>query len=225
MFGQDSSSQQLLNQNLEAYYSLYDKAIGIQNTEIYNGTEIIETERVVQGKNKYFFDDSFVPATVIFDNQPYYDVEVNYNIYDDVVIVRLKNQVSKNSFKPVQEKVEGFKYKNYDFEHYISENQKDLSGFYQILGKYEGTALLKKHRQERKSKLNKKIPFYEYLTLEGDFFIKKDNRLTEIDSKSDWNDLYPEKEAVIKRYFRDNKKLKRHDKDTFVHGLYNSVSN
>ena len=199
MCSQDTRINNSEKANASEYYQLFDEIVGLQNTEIYNGTEIIETHRVAIGKNKYFFQDSFVPATVNFDGQPYYNVDLNYNVYDDIVIVRLENQVSTNNFKPIQEKVESFQYRDYDFINFNSLENKDLNGYYQVLGKSKESTLLKKNRLERKSKLDKKVPFYEFIPLEGDFYVKRNGMLTEITSKSDWLELYPSSGIKSKR--------------------------
>jgi hypothetical protein len=225
VFSQNTENQQLNNIIESQYYQLFDQIVGIENTEIYNGTEIIELHRVVKGKNKYFFRDSFVPATVIFDGQSYYNIELNYNFYEDFIILRLKNNVGKNTFKPIQEKVEGFIFGKYEFKNFTSLDPQKLNGYYQILKKNNAVTLLRKHKLGRKSNVERKVLFYEFEPIDSNFFIEKDGRLSEINSKSDWLKLYPNNGSEIRKYFRKNKKLRRLYFDEFTRNLFFSVSN
>jgi len=224
VYSQECHSQQLDNKDNSQYYQLFDQIVGIENTEIYNGSEIIELYRAVEGKNKYLFADSFVPATVIFDGQPYYDIDLNYNIYDDFVIIRLKNNVGKITFKPIQEHVEGFIFGNYKFINFTLLYPQNLNGFYQVLGENDAVTLLKKHKLGRESNLEKKVLFYEFEPIDSDYFIENDGTLIGINSKADWLKLYPDHISEIRKYFRKNKKLRKLNADGFFQNLFFSVS-
>ncbi len=225
VFSQEVYRQQINNNIEPEYYQLFDQIVGIENTEIYNGTEIIELHRITRSKNKYFFKDSFVPATVIFNGQPYYDIELNYNFYEDFVIIRLKNNVGKNPFKPIQEKVEGFTFGNYHFKNFSSLDSQKLNGYYQVLEEKDDLTLLKKHKLVRNSNVDKKVLFYEYEPIPSDYFIEKDGKLNGINSKSDWLKLYPNNGSEIRKYFRKNRKLRRFSFDKFTQNLFYFVSN
>tara|TARA_R100000935_G_scaffold52329_1_gene79444 strand:+ start:394 stop:1119 length:726 start_codon:yes stop_codon:yes gene_type:complete len=218
-------SQQIKNNINPESYQIFDQIVGLENTEIYNGTEIIELHRVTRGKNKYFFTDSFVPATVIFDGQPYYNIELNYNFYEDFIILRLDNNIGKNTFKPIQEKVEGFTYGNYQFKNFTSLEPQKLNGYYEVLKENNAVTLLKKHKLSRNSNVEKKVIFYEYEPIPSDYYIEKEGTLSEVNSKSDWLKLYPQQDREIKKYFSKNRKLRKKSFEEFIQNLFNSVAN
>lgn len=222
---QECHSQQLDNTDDSQYYQLFDQIVGIENTKIYNGTEIIELDRVVEGKNKYLFADSFAPATIIFDGQPYYNIDLNYNIYDDFVIIRLKNNVGKITFSPIQEYVEGFVFGNYEFINFTSLYPQNLNGYYQILGENGSVSLLKKHKLRRDRNLEKKVLFYAFEPIDSEYYIENNGTLIGITSRADWLKLYPDHISEIRKYFRKNKKLRKLHADEFFQNLFFSVSN
>lgn len=225
LFSMKSYSQNLVDTANSEYYQLFDEIVGIQNTKIYNGTEIIEIHRVSIDKNKYLFKDSFLPSTLIFDGQPYFNIDLNYNIYEDVVVIRLKNEVGKIAFKPIQEKVEGFKFLDYKFINFTSLSSPQLNGYYQVLEENGEFTLFKKHKLKRKSNLEKKVLFYEFIPLDGDYFLKKYGMLSGINKKSDWLKLFPDKESAIRKYFRKNKKLRKLYLDDFIQKLFLATTN
>ncbi|WP_026839690.1 hypothetical protein [Gillisia sp. JM1] len=225
LFSLKSYSQNLVHKDNSEYYLLFDEVVGIQNTKIYNGTEIIQGHRVSNEKNEYFFEDSFVSSTVIFDGQPYFNVDLNYNIFEDLIIIRLKNDIGKIAFKPVQEKVEGFVFGPFEFTNFTSLNSPEFNGFYQILEDNEEFTLLKKHKLKRISNLKKKMFFYEFIPVEGEYYIQRVGTLSEINSKSDWLNLFPNHDSAIRKFFRKNRKLRKQYPEEFIQNLFFSTTN
>ena len=102
LFSQNNSSS-------ENYYNWFDNIIGINNTNLLNGIEFKEEYRTLENNSQYFFSNQFIPGDLIYNGQPYYDVDMKYDIYEDQLIIRLVDNTGYFAIKLIKELVESFK--------------------------------------------------------------------------------------------------------------------
>ena len=201
--------------NQENYYKWFDDLIGIENTGIYNGFEYRKKYRTLEGSNEFYLTSQFVKGNIVYDQQPYYDIEMKYDINEDIIIVKLFTQSSFNIIQLVKEKIESFSINNKRFVR-ITNNEKE--GFYELLFKSNYLTLYKKHEKQRNERLDKDFVYYVFKD-KKEYFIQYNQKYHRIKSKADFSKLFPEQKKSINSFWKNNKVLYNSDYDMFLHKL------
>lgn len=209
--------------NKAATYLLFDNLVGPENTGIFQGVEYIEQHRIINDKHKFFGSYDFIPGTVIYDGQPYYDINLKYNIFEDLVIVQLMNSRGENSFQLYDNKLDGFNINGQEFVN-LKSNPEDPSvgGIFELLFEEEGTLVLKKHKMKEKTLLDRHFLHHEFEPAEPRYFFRKGGKYYKISSRS-MADVFPEQKQEIRKFFRSNRKLLRNQPDEFMLRLFQSL--
>lgn len=75
--------------NKKDHYIWFDNIIGYENSGIYNGTLFLEKYKTESNNHHFFLDNKYKLGNLIYDNQPYYNVYLKYDIYEDELIAKL----------------------------------------------------------------------------------------------------------------------------------------
>lgn len=204
-------------------YIQFDRHIGIQNSDLYNGISYNEYHRVDRNQNKFLFKSGMQPGEVIYENQTYHNVLVNYNIYDDLLLVKLKSNSGTHTFQLIKEKVQGFKTDNFQFVHITpnSRNNNIQSGFYEILlsGTMGHIKLLKKSRLKENRNLTKNVTVYYYSEGKSEFFVQKQDKVFVVENIGDFHEIFPNYKSFITQFYKKNKTLKKSNPERFITNL------
>lgn len=139
------------NNRIEPVVSnLVDRIIGLENSGLLNGTEYIEQPITLNEQHKYFYSSDFLKGNVKYEGEPYFNIKLKYNIYEDVLLARIKNSSGEPTFKLHTEKVDGFEINNHHFINIISEEaeKKNIQGFHEVLLKNPEFGLFKKYNRK-----------------------------------------------------------------------------
>ncbi len=136
------------NQN---YYTWFDQVVGIENTNLFNGTRYFKKYRTEDGMHEFFKDDAFVLGSVTFDGQNYFNIPLKYDIYEDEIIANLKSTYGQTILRLNKAFISKFLIYNEQFM-FISVKNKEvyLNGFYEDAYSDNHISLYIQHNKELK---------------------------------------------------------------------------
>ena len=138
------------NKNIAGYYALFDQTIGVTNSGIFNGVLYVEKHPVRGEDHKFFGSKSFMPGSVDYNEQSYFNVELKYDVYDDQLLIR-NSEISGSPIAILDKeyiatfKINGHIFKNISFS---TGKSNELSGFFEVLIDNDSLTLLKKHKKK-----------------------------------------------------------------------------
>lgn len=208
-------------QNADSFL-LFDQIIGVENTAIFNGMEYIETHRIVNNKHKFFQSFDFVKGTVIYDGQPFFNVSLKYNIFEDLVLVRLDNQRGKNIIQLYRSRVDGFSIGGHQFVN-IKNEDPEVTGIHEVILENPQFRVLKKYVLKEKTRLDKKLLYHEFETDDPLYFFEYNGQIQEVSLKNLIN-TFPDDKSMIREQYRFHKKNLKSNSDIFMQRLFTELS-
>ena len=161
-----------------------------------------------------------INGTVVYSNQPYFDVALKYDIYNDDLIAQLPSFNSYNTILLIQQKVKSFSINDHNFVKLSTENG---IGFYEIL--FEGLEIniYKKYEKTLKRHLDKDF-VYDVFKGKETYLLYYNNKYYQIKSKSSVLKVLPKHKKNINLFYKNNKDLKKTNYDLFLLELSNYLS-
>lgn len=200
-------------------YSWFDQVVGQANTGIYNAVEYIEEHRTINEHHKFFLNEFFLPASVVYDGQPYYDVELKYNVYDDLLQVKVQHKNNPAIFQLLSEKVESFRIPDHSFI-----NLQEQGGFHEVLLENEELGLYKKHRKSIKKREDEQFVYYEFPSEAPHYLLRYDQDFHRINSRRDILRIFPENKRIIREFYSSARSLRKSNPDAFFQQLFQLLS-
>src|SRR5690606_1725724 len=140
-------------------YNWFDQVVGIENTGLFNGIEYIEQHVTINDRQKFLGSIYFTAGNLVYNGMPYYDVEMKYNVYDDLLLLR------GTGSQPVQvhkSRVEKFSINGLDFINIRVDSTASVHGFYEIMLQDQDHLLLKQHKKKLKKFLDRSFTYFEF---------------------------------------------------------------
>ncbi len=197
------------------FYNWFDGITGIENSELHYGIVYVEKHRTKGKKTKFFPEPDFVLGSVVFDGQPYTDLNLKYDVYDDEVLMQVDRRLGGSILQLYKAKVNRFNIGGHDF---IKINDSKIkSGFYEVSLEKPLFSLLKKHRKKLTELLGKKLIFYEFEDGKKECFLYYQQNYHLIKKVSDLTELFPVHTAQLKSF--DKNQNSNSDFDLLLEGL------
>ena len=218
LFGQESSSNSLHN--------WFDSEIGINNLNVNNGRLFNDIYRTDTKTNRYFEDEKFHVGEVEFDNQYYTSVCINYDLLEDVLLIKPYCENDRNSLILIKERNKSFVFKGKKFVNLSydgSIKNENFNGFYEEV---LSTNILKFYTKYKKNKREKYVEnsiVHEY-DLRNEFCLFYKNTFHKIDSKNSITKLFPDLKTQINSFFQKNNQLEEDKKVLFMKNLFNYIN-
>ncbi len=218
-----SARGQEIPRDLQNAYEGFDATIGIQNTDIFTGVEYIEKHRMINEKHKFYGSDQFVPATVFYEGQPYFEIPVKYNIFDDLLLVQLPSRRGQTEFQLLSTRLDGFLLNSRRFVN-VYEAGSQFSGIYQLL--YEGpdVQVLKKYRLSQQKISRRELVHYEFKPRSPEYFFKYRGKYYEL-NRGNLLELFPDHKPEVRDFYRDYRKQQRVQQDDALVAMFQRLSN
>ena len=184
-----------------SHYNWYDAIVGVENTGLYVGYEYKDQYRITEEYHKFFQSHDFLKGSLTYNGQTYYEQQLKYNVFEDELIIKLKNRGGETVMQLIKDELDGFSINGHQFHKFKNiEDNSDTSGFYEVLKNYPQFRLLKKHSKRRIKKLDKNVVYYEYKERKHLYFILYDNVSYEVRSKKDFLNIFPEHKEELKNF-------------------------
>lgn len=221
----NSTVKSQTNLNKNNYYNWFDNVIGIENTEISNGIVYKEKFKTINGNHKFYLTSKFTPGNIIYNKQPFFDLEMKYDIYEDEIIIKLPTQ-SYSIIQLIKDKIDEFSINNHRFikvsERYEEYDNEEISGFYEISYQSKKITLFKKHKKDRKQRLGNFV--YSQFKENSSYFILYNHKYYKINSKNKLIELFPNLKKNIRSFYNSNKQQFKFEPDVFMVNLIEHLS-
>lgn len=180
------------------HYLFFDGIAGIENSDLHYGRVYQEKYRIKSKKTKFFPEPDFVFGSLVFNGQPYFDISLKYNVYDDELLMQVDKRFGGDILQLHKKQVSNFKIGNHFFVKIDTTEM--TAGFYEVVLENPVFLLLKKHRKSIKELLGKKLIFYEFENEDEDFFLQYQNTYHSIEKISTLFSVFPKYEAELKSF-------------------------
>ncbi|GAA3563840.1 hypothetical protein GCM10022395_12980 [Snuella lapsa] len=217
------SQAQSLEKNL---YNLYDNLTQTQNNEVYNGLEYVDLDRRLSpDDHKFYGSFNLIPGSVIYNRQPYYNLKLKYDLLEDVVVVHF---IDANHIRLNSKLVTSFA---------IGDNnafvrlpfRKSLAsfyghGFFKEAYKGNGYSLYIKYIKKKVEKI-KDQKIYSVFNDSEVYVIQNGETFFEASRIKEVTKAIPEKEDLIKLFYKNYSRLYRSNRRDFLVRLLKSLDN
>ena len=186
---------QLKNEEKEGYL-WFDHALGAENINLYNGLVYIEKYKTINDKHKFFSSRNSLVGSIIHKGQPYYNVKMKYDLFEDQILVMTNNLVQLINEHIASFTINGSKFVNIDTQ---KGDTRSLSGFYEILTETPSYSLYKKHCKRKIDRMGQKAVYSEFID-DNQFYVHYSGAYHKINTKRDMIKIFPEFKREIKAY-------------------------
>ncbi len=203
-------------QDYKDIYTKIDKELSIGNLNLEKGKIYINKDVNVKNNHRYLFNDATFTSNIEHNKQIYYNNNVKYDIFQNILIVNPSNQSKRLFVELSKNEVESFTIENKNFvlielpnneNWYCEENLISSSFTFYI-----------KYQKKKKEIISDNVikPFY---TEEVSFFLKKQGKISQIDSKKSIVNQFPELKTEINDFYKMNNHLLKDEKIKFMENL------
>jgi hypothetical protein len=208
-------------------YTKFDSIIGRENLGINNGTLHSNPYRTLSQNHRYYIKDEFNIGQLNYDDQIYLNINLKYDLLEDQIIFKHKNQTDNLSINLNRGKVNFFILKNKKFINFnLDPTQKPefIKGFYEENFVGNEFSLYIKHFKERKE-INQSEGIYSDYLNHNIFVLKYKKLYYKVSSQNDFKKILPEYKKIISDYYSMNRKLENIDKLQFMEDLVRYINN
>jgi len=211
------------NRLSEQTYRFFDGMRGQTNLGIFKGIAYSNPYRVVNERSQFFNTADFILGSVQYDGQPYFDIPLRYDVYNDQLLV--ENSALANT--PIMifdtSKVTSFSIGEHNFEHIDNEIPSSVTvGFFELLLDRSTLQLYKRHTKKIFKRTDEQTLYYEFKNghyyllryQEVYFRFKKVNELPRI---------FSGQKKAIKEAVKQYGNLKKTDADAYVMAVLNNL--
>lgn len=184
--------------NKEDFYNFFDGIVGVENSDLHYGKVYQEKYRIKSKKTKFFPEADFVFGSLVFNGQPYFDISLKYNVYDDELLMQVDKRFGGDILQLHKKQVSNFKIGKHFFVKI--DNTEITGGFYEVVLEKQFFLLLKKHRKSLKELLGEKLIFYEFENEDEYFFLQYQNTYHSIKKASTLISIFPKYEVELKSF-------------------------
>lgn len=202
----------------------FDSQIGVENTRLLNGTAYVDRHRTINNKNKLFGGTAGM-GSVLYDGYWFPDLQMRYNIFDDLLIVQLEIGQGLKIVQLVREKVDRFTLNNKNFYN-IPANRSNarVQGFHEILFEQGSIMLLKKHALNIFEKRDRQVTYFEFEPVDGHFAFSYRDNIYLIGSRNELEKIFPQHREEIQSYYQTNQSQRRSRPDNFYTNLFRELA-
>ena len=190
-----------------SYYNWYDDVVGVENTGLYVGYEYKDQFRITEEDHKFFQSHDFLTGSLTSNGQTYYSQELKYNVFDDELIIKLKNKSGETIMQLIKNDLDGFSINDQHFYKFnnVTGDGSNISGFYEVIKKNKHLLLIKKHSKRKIKKLDKNVIYFEYKDRKPRYYIIQNGTSYELRSKNDFAGIFPEYKNEIREFISKSK--------------------
>jgi len=210
---------------MKVSYLAFDSIVNIENTNLINGSRFTDNYRSTKQNHRFFNSYEFLTGSLIYEAQPFFDLNIKYDLYKDQVILQLPNEKNYFNVNLITDKISEFKIGNQQFKNFknhASLLKLNMTGFLEIIHSSEVLNLYVKHKKSRKEviKRNRLEHLFKarksYLLLYNDIFYL-------IKSKKDVKRIFPNFTKFINEHYTNSGLLKRNP-DIFMVNLFKGIN-
>jgi len=199
----------------------YDSKVGKENLDVNNGKILLNYDKILKNNDRFYFQN-YTSGTVVYDNQLYNNVLLNYDINNDDLIIKPNGENDKMPIVLNKSKVNSF---NVNGKNYINLrynkilNNEVVSGFYEEVLLNNKVNFYIKHIKDRRQIINDNLVFDDF-TSTNSFVILYKNQYYKITNKKSLTTVFPELKKNINEYYSNNSSIEKSNKAKFLEDLF-----
>lgn len=214
----------VFSQDYREAYNNFDNLVSKENTNLIYGKEYVEQHATINNQHKFFKTSGLLNGNVVYSGQTYFDLDLKYNVFDDLLIVKIKKQAGDATFELFKNRIESFSIDGHNFLNIPPKETTGIRGFYEVLREIPSLKLLKDHRKKINKKLTQTFTYFEFKDEQAHYVIAISEEYFHANSQSDWCRVFPKYSEEIKKFFNSYKALKENDPDSFMSRLFLEIS-
>lgn len=203
---------------------LFDNIVGLENTSLFNGKRYYNTYKTIPSNTNFFKFTDYTKGNVTYNNQPFYEVDLKYDVTTDQLITKLTGDKSYINIELVKDKVTDFQIDKHHFINSKSLLKDDVSdlGFLEIAYSSDHYKFLIKRDKKVSKKLDNKKYVFVFKT-DDVFYLFYNDELHPISSYRTVHKILPNRKKDIKSFYKFNKKLFKKDEGQFFISLFKNL--
>lgn len=202
-------------------YKWYDDNFGKENSEINNGQLYLNYYKTANGTHSYLKSETFEKGNVVYENQTFNDIILNYDIFKDNLLIKPNGINDRRLVILIPQKIKSFTFEGKLFVNlnYNPTSTADfIKGFYEENFIGNNFAFYVKHSKEKRE-MTSEGKIYDDFKIKNSFVLSFKNKFYTIDSKRNLTDVFPELKSKIDDYYVSNSKIEESDKTLFMENL------
>lgn len=209
-----------------AYYNVFDKVISIENTSLYQGEIYTQKYRTITGKTQFYISNKFLKGSVVYDGQPYYGLDLKYDVFEDQLLLQLNSITSKDkTLELVWDYIDNFEIIGHRFVKLLPDNIPNLNyyGFYEksLSGPYY--SMYTKFRKKNIKKKDRDAVYHEFIKSKSEYVLQYKNEYHLVNSRKEIVVLFPQFKKEIHKFYSTVRILRSNDFDAFMVALLKRI--
>lgn len=210
--------------HLPEYYNCFDKTVGVVNTSLYNGTQYDNAYLTSDQQGQFYRTKKFDEGIIVYDDQLYSKLQLQYDIYHDEVIAKLPHGLGNIVLQLLKNKIKRFRLDNHEFVKIDSEKLNGISseGFYEVAVNDPSLIFYIKHKKIKKKYVKDQKVYYKFANQYNYLFSYKE-MFYSANTRSDIIKVFPAIKKEIVAYYNNYKAVQKSDINAFMIRLFSHV--
>lgn len=214
-------TSQSQNDTPTSLHDWYDSKVGKENLDINNGKILLNYDIILKNNDRFYFQN-YTLGSVVYDNQLYNNVLLNYDINNDDLIIKPNGENDKMPIVLNKSKVNSFYVngKNYINLGYnkISNNEVE-PGFYEEVFLNNNVNFYIRHIKDKRQIINENLVFDDFTEITSYIILYK-NQYYKITNKKSLTTIFPELKKNINEFYSNNSSFEKSNKAKFLEDLF-----
>lgn len=193
------------------YYMWFDEVTGAENSNLYVGTLVVEEYVFFKDSHKFFSSPEYLSASIVYGGEPYFDIDMKYDLYEDQVLLGLRSDVGLKMLRLVKDRIDEFVIGEHRFRKVDCQMDKsnNVNGFHEVLLETTLFSFLKKNSKQRYTRYEGNRIFHEFVS-DNKYNLEYNGSCFNIKGKKDIVKIFPEYRSHINKNIVDsNRKVNK----------------
>jgi hypothetical protein len=207
-------------------YTKFDSVAGKENLGLNNGTLHVNPYRTIEDNNMYFIADKYSAESVFYDNQPYYNINLKYDIYRDQIVYNPYGQADYVGINLIPEKTFSFTFRGKKFVNLSlkkNPNQEYIKGYYEEIIIGNEINLYTKYHKNILEVIGNEFIYYSFSET-NNFIVKYKDTFHTMNTKKEAVTIFPKFKSEINSYYTKNKSMEKSNKIIFTQNLLTYIN-
>ncbi len=217
IFGSAFSFLVKAQEDESSYYTWFDQTIGETNSGVYYGIEYREQYRGDKEQHKFFLKPNFVAGQVVYRQQPFFAIDLLYDVFDDELLVRHLGINGSPIVQLIKGKVARFEIAGHHFVNLQTPSAQEApnSGFFEILFAGRSFTVYKKHVKKILRKSDQESVYYTFKDRQN-YYIQYGTDFLKIASARDLATIFPENRKDLQQIQDSHKEFRKSDPEHYL---------
>ncbi|GAA4049509.1 hypothetical protein [Flavobacterium chungnamense] len=214
-------TSQSQNDTPTSLHDWYDSKVGKENLDINNGKILLNYDIILKNNDRFYFQN-YTLGSVVYDNQLYNNVLLNYDINNDDLIIKPNGENDKMPIVLNKSKVNSFYVngKNYiNLGYNKISNNEVVPGFYEEVFLNNNMNFYIRHIKDKRQIINENLVFDDFTEITSYIILYK-NQYYKITNKKSLTTIFPELKKNINEFYSNNSSFEKSNKAKFLEDLF-----